>query len=86
VSSCFISGEIVSEGRHGRDGALRDLRDAVHVGAGALQDAVPVDARALLSHLVLHVHDDPVAQANLQCKATPNNNFILGYSASLVRN
>ena len=49
-----------------RDGALRYHGDAVHVGRAHLQDAVPVEARALpVPEVVIHVHHELVVSTHL---------------------
>ncbi len=50
-----------------RDWTLGDAVDAVHLIGAQLSDAMPMDRRAVVAVVVLHVDDDLVTPAGLDC-------------------
>lgn len=69
VSAGGLGDEVVPEADSRWYRALADEGRAVHVGRRHHVLAVPVEGRAVASHHVGRVHDNPVALANLRNRA-----------------
>lgn len=64
-------GEVVCKRASGGNGALSDLRGAIHVDGAIHEEAVEVQRGRLVAQLVVHIDDDVVADVCIYARDGP---------------